>query len=180
VPYAIRYLFAYHAKALHLALKVIIRAIGRYYIQKSGIKKSQVGSVTLIQRFGSSAGNLNVHFHILFVDGVFDKDANYHGVSAPTNDEVAQLVHKIKVRVLRSLEKKGYIQGYDVNLEEDKLYQEHGARICRRLPPKLTNFQNIISGFCRRLPPKLTNFQNIISGSKHSAQRVGRNFIGLS
>ena len=127
MPYAIRYLFAYHAKALHLALKVIIRAIGRYYIQKSGIKKSQVGSVTLIQRFGSSAGNLNVHFHILFVDGVFDKDANYHGVSAPTNDEVAQLVHKIKVRVLRSLEKKGYIQGYDVNLEEDKLYQEHGA-----------------------------------------------------
>ena len=39
---------------------------------KAGFKISQAhtGAVTLIQRFGSAL-NLNLHFHVLFIDGVF-------------------------------------------------------------------------------------------------------------
>ncbi|MEI8347246.1 MAG: transposase, partial [Pseudomonadota bacterium] len=125
-PYNLRYLFAYHPKALQQALTVMMRVIRRYYLKKSGIRHGQTGAVTLIQRFGGSI-NMNPHFHVLFVDGVFDREGEYLGVNAPTNEEVADVVEKIHIRVFRSLEKKGYIRGYDVNLEEDKLYQEHGA-----------------------------------------------------
>ena len=33
-------------------------------------KRARTGAVTLIQRFGSAL-NLNVHFHMLFLDGVY-------------------------------------------------------------------------------------------------------------
>ena len=44
----------------------------RYLINKAGFKVPQAhtGAVTFIQRFGSAL-NLNLHFHVLFIDGVF-------------------------------------------------------------------------------------------------------------
>ena len=42
-----------------------------HLIHKAGfsLKDGATGAVTLIQRFGSAL-NLNIHFHILFLDGV--------------------------------------------------------------------------------------------------------------
>ena len=41
-------------------------------IRKAGYTKTtaQTGAVTLIQRFGGTL-NLNIHFHMLFLDGVY-------------------------------------------------------------------------------------------------------------
>jgi hypothetical protein len=54
--------------------------------------------VTLIQRFGSAL-NLNIHFHMLFLDGVYVDGVNgaarFRWVKAPTGEELAQLVHSI-------------------------------------------------------------------------------------
>jgi hypothetical protein len=51
---------------------VVYRAISSHLIQKAGFtrKTAQTGAVTLIQRFGGAL-NLNVHFHMLFLDGVY-------------------------------------------------------------------------------------------------------------
>ena len=48
------------------------RAISTHLSQEAGLKKpmAQTGAVTLIQRFGSAL-NLNIHFHMLFLDGVY-------------------------------------------------------------------------------------------------------------
>jgi Putative transposase len=48
------------------------RAIARHLIRKAGLtlQTADAGAVTPIQRFGS-ARNLNVHFHMLFLDGVY-------------------------------------------------------------------------------------------------------------
>jgi hypothetical protein len=51
------------------------RALGRvatHLTRKVGFfcQTAQTGAVTLIQRFGSAL-NLNVHFHMLFLDGVY-------------------------------------------------------------------------------------------------------------
>ena len=60
-------------------LRIVYRAIAIYLIKKSGPmlsigqKQDQTGAVTLIQRFGSAL-NLNIHFHMLFLDGVYDDD----------------------------------------------------------------------------------------------------------
>ena len=47
--------------------------------------------MTLIQRFGSAL-NLNVHYHMLFLDGVYAEDdygkQRFHRVKAPTYDEL--------------------------------------------------------------------------------------------
>ena len=50
----------------------VYRAILAHLITTSGFirKTAQTGAVTLIQRFGSAL-NLNVHFHMLFLDGVY-------------------------------------------------------------------------------------------------------------
>jgi len=57
-------------------------------INKAGFKISQAhtGAVTLIQRFGSAL-NLNLQFHMLFIDGVLSPKSNgqlrFHRVNAP-------------------------------------------------------------------------------------------------
>ena len=58
-------------------LGIVYRAIASHLIKKAGLnrKTAKTGAVTLIQRFGRSgvpgALNLNVHFHMLFLDGVY-------------------------------------------------------------------------------------------------------------
>ena len=52
-----------------------LHPIRKALIKKAGLtqKTAQTGSVTLIQRF-DSALNLNVHFHMLFLDGIYTKN----------------------------------------------------------------------------------------------------------
>ncbi|MEP5569026.1 MAG: transposase zinc-binding domain-containing protein, partial [Halioglobus sp.] len=71
-PFPLRYLFAAHPQAMGKVLGIIYRAISTHLIHKAGyrLKDGATGAVTLIQRFGSAL-NLNIHFHILFLDGVY-------------------------------------------------------------------------------------------------------------
>ena len=125
-PYNLRYLFAYQKKSLHQALQVMLRVISRYYIKKGedlhGFK-GKTGAITLIQRFGGHV-NLNPHFHVIFLDGVFDESGKFFRVMPPTDEEIGEVILKIKERVFRSLAKKGWIEGYDVNFDSDELYEE--------------------------------------------------------
>ncbi|MBN0502744.1 transposase, partial [Pseudomonas aeruginosa] len=74
---------------------------------------AQSGSVTLIQRFGSAL-NLNVHYHMLFLDGIYTEDGHgkqrFHRVKAPTHDELNTLVHTLSHRIARCLEKRGVLE----------------------------------------------------------------------
>ena len=68
--------------------------------------------MTLIQRRGSAL-NLNLHFHVLFFDGVFSPrshgDLRFHRVNAPTSKELNALVATISERVARYLERQGWL-----------------------------------------------------------------------
>ena len=46
---------------------------------REGLGPSQTGAITFVQRFGSSL-NLNVHLHVVVLDGVFVRDATEHPV----------------------------------------------------------------------------------------------------
>jgi len=125
-PFNLRYLFAYQKKALSKALEIVIRAINRHYINRGredGVKEGKPGSVTLIQRFGSSL-NLNVHFHILFPDGIWDESGKFHMPRPLEDDEVSKIVGQIKERVFRALERGGYIDGFQLS-ESDELALEY-------------------------------------------------------
>ena len=75
---------------------------------------AQTGAVTLIQGFGSAL-NLNIHFHMLFLDGVYidsrhGVNPRFSGVKAPTSEELTHLTHTIAHRVGRYLERRGLLE----------------------------------------------------------------------
>ena len=76
--------------------------------------RAHTGAVTLIQRFGSAL-NLNIHFHMLFLDGVYvdrthGSGTRFHRVRAPTSDELSQLTHIIAQRIANYLERQGLLE----------------------------------------------------------------------
>ena len=111
-PFPLRYLFAAHPQAMGKVPGIVYRAISTHLIHKSGLslKDGVTGAVTLIQRFGSAL-NLNIHFHILFLDGVYvyrdNRPLRFQRVKAPDKGELEALVQLISQRVGRCLERQG-------------------------------------------------------------------------
>jgi Putative transposase len=104
VPFPLRFLFASQHVVMAKVLGIVYRTIATHLTEKAGFTKttSQTGAITLIQRFGSAL-NLNIHFHMLFLDGVYisgknGTSARFRWVKAPTHDEVTQLTHCIAQR----------------------------------------------------------------------------------
>lgn len=114
-PYPLRFLFASRPDVMGRVLGIVYRAIGTHLIKKAGFTKktAQTGAVTLIQRFGSAL-NLNIHYHMLFLDGIYVDGANgssrFHWVKAPTHEELTRLAHTIVQRIGRFLERQGLLE----------------------------------------------------------------------
>ena len=66
-------------------LAIVYRTIATHLTHKAGFTKpmAQTGAVTLIQRFGSAL-NLNIHFHMLYLDGVQEIRSKKWGQSKGT------------------------------------------------------------------------------------------------
>jgi hypothetical protein len=116
VPFPLRFLFASNPKAMTGVLGIVYRAISTHLAHKAGFAKPlvQTGAVTLIQRFGSAL-NLNIHFHMLFLDGVYIGGSNGHPmrfqrVKAPTRNELTKLTHTIAHRVACYLVHQGLLE----------------------------------------------------------------------
>src|SRR5690606_14853039 len=115
LPYALRFLLATDPAAVTLVLGAVYRAIPEFLLAKSGLKRASgnAGAVTLIQRFGSSL-NLNIHFHMIFLDGVYFPVEGgppvFRHVAAPTGAELQLLVQQIAARVGRLLERRGMVE----------------------------------------------------------------------
>ena len=57
--------------------------------------------------------NINIHFHMLFLDGVYVDSANgarFRWIRAPTSVELTQLVHRIARHVGHFLERQGLLE----------------------------------------------------------------------
>ena len=114
-PYPLRFLFASRPAIMGEVLGIVYRAIATHPIKKAGFTRNtaHTGAVTLIQRFGSAL-NANVHFHMLFLDGVYVERAygavRFRWVRAPTSAEITHLVRIIARRVGRFLERRGLLE----------------------------------------------------------------------
>ena len=93
-------------------LGIYIRIISNWYVKsarKNGVT-GKTAAITFVQRFGGAI-NLNVHFHSLFLDGVFTIEGTkprFVPVFPPSDAEIVTLVARMNLRVTRYLEKKGY------------------------------------------------------------------------
>ncbi len=73
MPYANRFLLARNPDFLRKALVIFHRTLSRHYEYKARIhnlKNPKAGEITVVQRFGGAL-NLKVHFHTIYIDGVF-------------------------------------------------------------------------------------------------------------
>ena len=75
LPIPLRLLLARNPTELSKVMAIIHRAISTHIVNKAGFtnKQAKTGAVTLIQRFGSAL-NLNIHFHMLFLEGAISEN----------------------------------------------------------------------------------------------------------
>jgi len=79
--------------------------------KREGITDAQCGAINFVHRAGSL--NLNVHFHVAAIDGVFTRDADagvlFHPSAAPTRVELEAIVLRVRDRSLAWLRRRGYV-----------------------------------------------------------------------
>ena len=118
LPFEIRYRLAYDGKLISGLLAVFLRVVTAWYVRQArgqGYRGARCGSVTFVQRFGSSI-NLNPHFHVLFLDGVYVPAAEGGApvfVAAPpiADEDVQKLVEPASQRIVRLLQRRVIGQG---------------------------------------------------------------------
>ena len=76
----------------------------------AGFEKGLSGLVVFMQRF-AIAENLNIYFHIIALDGVYEKKSTGHlkfyATQAPSNETIQNLVGHISTKINNLLIKKG-------------------------------------------------------------------------
>jgi len=79
----------------------------------AGIEDGLSGLVVFIQRFGSAA-NLNIHFHVIALDGVYEKKSTgrlkFYPAQAPSNETIQNLVGSIATKINNLLIRKKYLE----------------------------------------------------------------------
>jgi hypothetical protein len=90
---------------------VLSGASYRARAKRDGIENGQSGAITFVQRFGSL--NLNVHFHVAVLDGVFSRDPDagvrFHPAAPPTGDELEAILRRVQDRSVRWLRRRGHL-----------------------------------------------------------------------
>jgi hypothetical protein len=104
LPFDVRARAAYDARFLTEIIRTFARALGdrhRTWARSIALDESEFAAITFVQRFGSSL-NLNVHLHVVVVDGVFSRDGDdvaFTAASPPTHAEMMAIVGKVRARV---------------------------------------------------------------------------------
>ena len=111
VPWKRRWLLARRPDLASGVHRVAMGVVERWYRTEAGAgREGRTGSVTVIQRFGSAL-NLNLHFHAIFLDGVYrragDGRLTFRRV-VPHDDDVERLVVAVGDACERWLAKAGF------------------------------------------------------------------------
>jgi hypothetical protein len=114
VPFGLRFGMAFDPALVGVVLRTFVGVVSRWLRRRArthGLRGTlKTGGVTVIQRFGSAL-NLNVHFHTLMIDGVYQiapsGAAVFHPVPAPTDGEVAAVTEQVYIKVARLLSARG-------------------------------------------------------------------------
>jgi transposase-like zinc-binding protein/putative transposase len=120
VPIPLRYWMAGSQDLMAKVHTIIRTTIGQYDVNQAvthGHERASVhpGSVTFIQRFGSAL-NLNLHFHVIGLEGVYLERTDQRRTprflpgEPPTDTDIATVVQKISRRVIRLLRRLGYLE----------------------------------------------------------------------
>ena len=128
IPFPLRYWLASNKQLTGKVHKILARTVEEFYCDPSN-KKTRGGSITFIQRFGGAL-NLNVHFHMLQIEGFYGEkstgDHKFTRTPAPKDKDIKKLVELIQERVIRLLLREGYLSKEEntPHTANDPLYKE--------------------------------------------------------
>ena len=128
IPYPLRYWLASSKELTGKVHKILARAVEEFYCDPNK-KKTRSGAITFIQRFGGAL-NLNVHFHMLQIEGFYQEkstgDHKFIRTPAPKDNDIQELVELIQERVIRLLLRTGYLSKEEdtPHTPNDPLYKE--------------------------------------------------------
>lgn len=114
LPFDLRARAAYDARTLTRVIRAFASALAarhRHFALSVGIGESVHAAITFVQRFGSSL-NLNVHLHVIVVDGVFSRNDGallFTPAPPPTRDELHRVITEVK-RKLTQLDEPTHVQ----------------------------------------------------------------------
>ena len=117
LPFALRLPVARDSALLSAVLRIIVSEIDKLYKrlgQERAVRSGATGIVSATQLFGGSL-NLNPHFHLLAVDGVFNTNlegtaAVFTPTRAPGASEVRELAQRVHERVVRMMRRRGLLR----------------------------------------------------------------------
>ena len=114
LPFPLRFRMAYDARLtsdiLRLFLRTIFASLRRRARRAGSIGTLQCGAVTFLQRFGDAL-NLNVHFHTLVLDGVYEVEGGttrFRALPPPDREELERILRRIVRRLEVLLERRGF------------------------------------------------------------------------
>ena len=108
LPHELRRLAAFDARALTAFDRIFVEQILAHHRRvagRNGLVGARGGAVTFVQRFGGSL-NLHVHFHVVVLDGAFERRASgavFHEAPPPTSLELDEILHRTATRIARWL-----------------------------------------------------------------------------
>jgi hypothetical protein len=125
LPWELRALAAFKADVLSALARIFVEAVfarNQRWAWEQGLGEARSGAVTHVQRFGSSV-NLNVHFHVMVLDGVFTRDEpgrpSFHHAPPPTRAELDQVVRHVHRRVIAWLARRGHLGAFPEACSQD-------------------------------------------------------------
>ena len=119
LPFELRRLAAFRADVLTMLGRTFVEEIFR----ASGFRGPgrEGGAVTFVQRFGGSL-NLNVHFHVVVLDGAFVRDndrTRFHETPPPSRDVIATVARRVRDRAVRWLRRRKLVTSSDEDRSDD-------------------------------------------------------------
>ena len=140
LPYASRQVLAARADLLTHVDRIFVDEIFRAYKSAAGFtqkaKDVAGGAVTLVQRFGSL--NLNVHLHVIVVDGVFvregsERSSTFRPAQALRRESLSALTQRVARRVQKMLKRKCVSVGLPAEQRSNECPESSALDACASL-----------------------------------------------
>ena len=126
VPIPLRYWMSSNKKLLAKIHKIFALSIEKFYTDKN-TNTSRSGSICFVQRFGGAL-NLNVHFHLLQIEGVYEPRSTavpkFKKTKPPSDLDIKNLVTIIREKIIKHLRRSGYIKDLPPDEDPTDLFDE--------------------------------------------------------
>ena len=127
LPFPLRFRMAYDASFTSEMMRIFVRTVfaslRRRARKYKKMPRVECGAVTFVQRFGDAL-NLNVHFHSLILDGVYEVGegaTRFHVLRPPEGKELERILRRIVRQVGKLLERRGMESGVELLAEDQPL-----------------------------------------------------------